>query len=90
METEQAKRVRVGDVAIYRRVRHRVVAVHNDGFWAPYFVLEGAGEVAHALVDSVEIQPASGLLRGRRTRPSRGARLGQTSRLPTPELGIRA
>lgn len=57
METDQARRVQVGDVALYKRVRHRIVAVYQEGFWAPYFDLEGAGVVGHALIDSVEIQP---------------------------------
>ena len=81
METEQARRVQVGDVAIYRRARHRIVAVYSDGFWAPYFELDGAGVVGHALVDSVEISPLHPLSPARGPRLSRGA-------LGTPELGI--
>src|SRR4051794_871250 len=68
MDREQAQRVRAGDVAMYRGVRHRVVAVYDDGFWAPYFELEGAGVVGHALIDSVEIQPVGGVSAGRPSR----------------------
>jgi hypothetical protein len=78
MESEQAKRVQAGDTAIYRRTRHRIVAVHNDGFWAPYFELEGAGVIGHALIDSVEIRPADHA-------PRIG---GRASAVLTPELGI--
>ena len=88
MEKEQAKRVRAGDVAIYRRARHRILAVYEDGFWAPYFELEGAGVVGHALVDSVEIQPAPGQSTGRRARRLGSARIGRPTGLVRPELGI--
>lgn len=80
MDREQAKRVQAGDVALYNRARHRIVAVLDDGFWAPYFELDGAGVVGHALIDSVEIQPVPGMHRERRTRRSGIAR--------APELGI--
>jgi len=84
MEREQAARVQAGDVALYRRARYRVVAVHGDGFWAPYFELEGAGLVGHALVDSVEIRSSAEL------RPLRAVRR-PVSRLRAralPEFGI--
>ncbi len=87
MEREQAQRVRAGDVAVYRRARHRVIAIHDDGFWAPYFELEGAGIVGHALIDSVEIQPAYGIMV--RQRAAR-VRIDQAAGLLSPELGIQA
>jgi hypothetical protein len=89
METRQARRVQVGDVAVYKRARHRIVAVHDQGFWAPYFELEGAGVVGHALVDSVEIQPIRGVqdVRGPR-RGASGARVARAGALVMPELGI--
>ena len=88
MEREQAKRVQAGDVAVYRRARHRVIAVYDDGFWAPYFELEGAGVVGHALIDSVEIRPALGA--APRPRPARSTSVRPGGRLLSPELGIQA
>jgi hypothetical protein len=94
MDTEQAKRVQAGDVALYRRARHRIVAVYHEGFWAPYFELEGADVVGHALVDSVEIQPEAGSPRaGGSRRPGRariGYRIGYAGKLLVPELGVQA
>jgi hypothetical protein len=88
MDREQARRVQAGDVAVYRRARHRVVAVYDDGFWAPYFELEGAGVVGHALIDGVEIQPAGGAPRSRAARRSGSHRDGLTGKLVAPELGV--
>jgi hypothetical protein len=90
METRQARRVQVGDVAVYKRARHRIVAVHDQGFWAPYFELEGAGVVGHALVDSVEIQPIRGVQDVRGPRRAGGARVARAGWLAMPELGIQA
>jgi hypothetical protein len=88
METRQARRVQVGDVAVYRRARHRIVAVHDQGFWAPYFDLEGAGVVGHALVDSGEIQPIRGVQDARGPRRGGGVRVARAGALVMPELGI--
>jgi hypothetical protein len=90
MDTEQAKRVQAGDVAVYRRTRHRVLAVHLDGFWAPYFELEGAGVVGHALVDSVEIRPAQAAPRTSTLRRVSRSLITRAGGLATPELGIQA
>jgi hypothetical protein len=88
MDREQARRVQAGDVAVYRRARRRVVAVFEDGFWAPYFELEGAGVVGHALVDGVEIQPAGGAQRARVPRRSGSQWEGLIGKLVVPELGM--
>jgi hypothetical protein len=51
MDVEHAQQVRPGDVVTYQKARRRVIAVSQDGLWAPYFELDEDGVVSHLLVE---------------------------------------
>jgi hypothetical protein len=51
MDTEQAAQVRDGDTVLFERKQRRVLAISNDGLWAPYFDLDDDGRVSHILVE---------------------------------------
>jgi len=50
MNSSKAKLIQAGDTVVFEGRPQTVVAVSDEGLWAPYFSLDQDGRVSHVLV----------------------------------------
>ena len=51
MDVQAGRKVKVGDQVIFERKPCEVLAIVEEGLWAPYFDLAEVGQVSHHLVE---------------------------------------
>jgi hypothetical protein len=51
LDVRAGRKVKVGDQVVFERKPREVLAIVEDGLWAPYFDLAEVGQVSHHLVE---------------------------------------
>jgi hypothetical protein len=51
LDVRAGRKVKVGDRVVFERTPREVLAIVEDGLWAPYFDLAEVGQVSHHLVE---------------------------------------